>query len=108
MTDNRTQERFEIKRGVQIKLSSGTVVHGITRDLSFSGSFIECDTTDLHFIAECHLLVSLGTDEESAEIFSDIRYYDEDGIGCHFLTFDSGYYQFLTNYSLLAKNRDIV
>jgi len=98
--DKRGDQRFPIQRGVEIRLLSGAIIYGVTRDLSFGGSFIECDTTVLKGGEECYLSVMLENDEKSAEIFSDIRYYTETGVGCHFLTFDSGYYQFLTNYSL--------
>lgn len=98
--DKRFDQRFLIQRGVRIKLPSGTIVCGVTRDLSFSGSFIECDTRGLCSGDECYLTVFLENDEESAPIFTDIRFLDKDGIGCHFLTFDNGYYQFLAKYSL--------
>ncbi len=98
--DKRIDRRFPIQRGVEIRLVSGDIIYGVTRDLSFSGSFIECDTTGFEAGEECYLAVMLENGKKSAEIFSDIRYFTESGIGCHFLTFDSGYYQFLTNYSL--------
>ena len=100
MADKRVHQRFLIQRGVRIKLFSGRVICGVTRDLSFSGSFIECDATGMQSGDECYLSLVLENDEVFAEIFSNIRYSNKDGVGCHFLTFDSGYYQFLTNYSL--------
>lgn len=103
MDENRTHKRFAIQRGVEIRLASGYRVSGVTRDLSFGGSFIECDTTNLHSGDECTLSVNLDGEGTAVEIFSDIRYHNEYGVGCHFLTFDTGYYKFLTNYSLQDK-----
>ena len=96
--NDRNDQRIFIERDVQIKLPSGRVVCGVTRDLSFGGSFIECDTTFLHSGDDCYLSVELENDGVFAEIFSTICYRNKHGIGCHFLTFDAGYYQFLTNY----------
>jgi hypothetical protein len=101
--DKRSDKRFAIERGVELRFPSGLILHGVTRDLSFSGSFIECDTTGLQVGGECYLSVMLENNEKSTEIFSAIRYQNAEGVGCHFLTFDSGYYQFLTNYSLRAS-----
>lgn len=98
--EKRATQRFAIQRSVEIKLLSGTIVSGVTRDLSFAGSFIECDTSNLQECGECYLSVTLENGDKSAQIFSEIRYHNDHGVGCHFLTFDSGYYQFLTNYSL--------
>jgi hypothetical protein len=104
INDHRSDQRFSIERNVRIKLPSGRIVRGVTRDLSFGGSFIECDVTYLHSGDECYLSVALENDDVSAEIFSLIQYSNKHGIGCHFLTFDSGYYQFLTNYSLQSNH----
>ncbi|MDA3833765.1 MAG: PilZ domain-containing protein [Spirochaetales bacterium] len=98
--DNRNHQRFLIQRRVQLRTSSGHVVPGMTRDLSFGGSFIECDTANLQSGEECTLLIMLDDGAGSIEIFGDICYSNNHGVGCQFLTFDSEYYQFLTHYSL--------
>ncbi len=98
--DKRIHQRFSVERDVSIRLSSGNVIRGLTRDLSFGGSFIECDTSMLQLEEECYLAIGLENDLDIIEIFSDIRYSTEDGVGCRFLTFNFRYYQFLTHYAL--------
>lgn len=100
MMDKRKHPRFLIQRHVQLTLSSGRMVVGVTRDLSSGGSFIECDATDLRPGDEFTLSVLLDDGNGSIEIRGDIAYKTRRGVGCHFLTFDSGYDRFLSQYSL--------
>lgn len=100
MMDKRKHPRFLIQRYVQLKLASGRIVVGVTRDLSAGGAFIECDTTMLRPGDAFTLSILLDDGGGSIEILGDIAYRNRRGVGCYFLALDSEYAQFLSHYSL--------
>ncbi len=98
MKNYRDNERVLLKKFALLKLKNGTTIEGQTRNMSVGGAYIEYEA-DIELLegTECNIQITL--DEENkdltAEIYANIMYRDDDGVGCRFLKVNAIYYQFI-------------
>ena len=88
MSNRRDYERMLIRKFALIKLASGEIIEGQTRNMSEAGAFVECNPSfSIPNGTECtiQLVLDENNSEQTTDIQGSISHSEDDGLGLKFL-----------------------